>query len=581
MEQPLETISSSVTVITQEEIERQKAQTVVEVLRSVPGLHLSKFGGPGRQVNVFLRGGNANQTLVLIDGVQVNSPTSGDFNFTNLTTENIERIEILRGPQSTLYGSDAMAGVINIITQKGAPKPKLDSWFEFGTLRTFYEGQNFSGSWKNMSLTSSWSRLDTEGLGENDAWEDTSVTNKFNVDFTEDLSAEFFYRYTNALVGIDDGAFVQDPNRHSKSRQNTTGTTLTHRPFEWWEHKLKGSFFHDMLFSFDPRNPGATGADPESRFKLDTDVYTLDWQHDFSLGEHDTFTLGYEFEHARSNNKTFDKIIRNHGWYLQNLLELWERVYFTAGIRFEDNSAFGFDVNPKVGFAYLHKETSTKLKANFGTAFRTPTLNQLFFPNFGDPTLQPEESIGFDLGLEQSIFSEKVSLGATYFYNYYTELIESRPRPELANRSLATNAGKSRMSGVELEGVLRPFPDMEFKIFYTFLEAETIARREPLIRRPKHSGGLNFDWRLSDRLTWNVNLTLFDERYDSSFARGRPTREIVPNFSKLDTTLTFDVTPYLAVYLRIENLADDDDDENIGFDSPGTQFFGGVKLKLS
>jgi vitamin B12 transporter len=574
--QPLEVLSSSTTVITKEDIAREKAQTVTEVLRNVPGLHLNKFGGPGRQVNVFTRGANTNHTLVMIDGVQVNSPTSGDFDFSKLTTENIERIEVIRGPQSTLHGSDAVAGVINIITEKGSEKPRLESWSEYGTLRTFYEGQTFSGSWKGYSLSTSWSRLDTDGLGENDELEDTSASTKFDAKLSDKADFDFLYRYSNGLVGIDDGAFRQDPNRFSKARQNVLASILTHRPVEGWEQKLKFSFFHDMLLSVDPPNAGTT--ERESRFKLDTNVYTLDWQHDLALGEHDIFTLGYEFEHARSDNKTFNKILRNHGWYFQNLLELWDRLYLTAGIRFEENQAFGFDANPKFGLAYLHRETGTKFKANFGTAFRAPTLNQLFFPNFGNPTLQPEESVGFDFGLEQGLLSEKVSFGATYFYNYFDELIQSVPQP--GGGSLAENVGKSRSRGVELEGTLRPFAHVELKAFYTFLEAETIRDREPLIRRPKHSGGLTFHWKLTERVDWNVNLSVLDERYDSTFATGRPRRELAPNFAKLDTTITVALNKHVEFYTRIENLNEEDDDEVLGFDSPGAQFFGGMRVRL-
>jgi vitamin B12 transporter len=571
VEQSPESVSSSMTVITRQDIERQKARTVVEALRNVPGLHLQKSGGPGRLTTPLLRGANANQTLVLIDNVQVNSPTTGDYDLSKLTTENVERIEVIRGPQSALYGSDAMAGVIHVITRKGTPKPELDSFFEYGSRSTFFEGQSFAGRWKDASLATSWSRFDTNGLGDNDEVEDTNVATQFNASLTDQLDAGILYRYSNGIVGIEDGAFRTDPNNHSNTRQNILGTSLEYRPREEWKQELRWTFFHDRLFSFDPPDPGTAQAD--SRFKLDTDAHRLDWQHTVSLGEHDTLTGGYEFEHSRSNNKTFDKITRNHAWYLNNLLELYERLYLTAGARVEDNSAFGFEMNPKVGAAYLHHETSTKFKANFGTAYRAPTYNQLFFPGFGNPGLAPEESIGFDTGVEQDFLSEKIFTGGTYFYNYYQELI--------GGFSSAVNEGKSRTQGLELEGGLRPFHGFEFKCFYTYLKAETIASRSPLIRRPRHSGGADFNWTLFDRVHWNVNWTMFGKRVDSTGNASRPLREINPSFSKLDTTFSVDVHRFVEVYARIENLTNDDDDEVLGFDAPGTQFFGGVRIKLA
>ena len=249
------------------------------------------------------------------------------------------------------------------------------------------------------SYSGSGSRLDTAGPGQNDGFEDTRATGHAKLGVTQNSNLDVAFHFYNALVGIEDGAFRQDPNSWNKSREQILNTDYTLSPFEGWEQSFQYSFFHDSLFSVDPPDEGTTQA--ESRFKLDTDRHTFEWQNHFFLGDFDVLTAGYEFEHSRTNNKTFDRIIRNHGYFLQNELTLWEDWQVVAGVRIDDHQFFGTEASPLVSTGYWFEKTQTKFKASLGKGFRAPTMNELFFPGFGNPNLAPEKSWGWDAGFEQ------------------------------------------------------------------------------------------------------------------------------------------------------------------------------------
>lgn len=567
-----------VTVLTREDIEKSGAVFVTDLLRALPGVAVAQSGPLGRTVGIFVRGMNANQTLLMVDGVEINSPTTGTAELADLTTENvvsienIERIEILRGPQSTLYGSEAMAGVINIVTKTGKKPLGAQGRFEYGTHKTFYEAGVAEGQWKNFSFSGSASRLDTEGPGENDGFQDSRATAHAKIEVTDKSNLEAAFHYYNALAGIDDGAFRQDPNRWQKSREQILNHIYTLQPFEWWEQSFKYSFFHDMLFSVDPPDPGTRQA--ESRFKLDTDRHTFEWQNHFFLGDFDVLTAGYEFEHGRSNNKTFDRIIRNHGWFLQNELTLRKNWTIVGGVRIDRNDFFGTEASPLVSSGYRFEKTQTQLKGSFGRGFRAPTLNELFFPGFGNPNLSAEESWGWDGGLEQFFWDKRASLGAAYFHNSIKNLIIFTGQPLTAQ-----NIARARTQGVELEFKFTPLESLEFRTHYNYTDAIDSQTGKRLVRRPWHSGRVGLSYRFW-KFRLNLDWVLVGIREDRTGASGRPPREKNPGYTRLDAMLSFDLNRYFQVYFRGENLTDDHYDEVLGFDNPTARLFVGTKARF-
>lgn len=573
-----------VTVLTREEIEKSGSVFVIDLLRALPGVTVVQSGPLGRTVGLFIRGMNANQTLVMVDGVQINSATTGaaDNSLADLTTENIvsveniERIEVLRGPQSTLYGADAAAGVINIVTKTGKRPLGVEGRFEYGTHETFYEAGILEGQWKNFSYSGSASRMDTEGPGENDGFQNARATGHGKWDVTENSNLDMAFHYYNAIFGTDDSAFRLDPNRSGKSREQILNTTYTMAPFDAWTQAFKYSFFHDALVDFDPRNPGATGADPESNFKLDTDRHTLEYQSDLYLGEIDVLTFGYEFEHTDTLVKRsqasggFDGLTRSHGWFIQNELTLWQNWTLIGGVRIDNNKYFGTEASPLVSTGYWIDQTQTKLKGSFGRGFRAPTLNELFFPGFGNRSLKAEDSWGGDAGFEQYFWDKKINITAAYFHNSIENLIVFVGSP-----TTAQNVAKAKTQGVELETKIAPIPSLEFRAAYTYLNAIDADTRKRLTRRPWHSGraGLSYSfWKFRLNLDW----VFIGDREETS----RGPREKSAGYTRLDGLLSLDLNSHFQVYFRGENLTNDHYDEAIGFDNPSTRLFVGTKARF-
>ena len=581
-ETPVSQLPDSVSIVSRAQIDQQKATTIFEALRSVPGLNIQKSGSIGRQTEMTIRGSSASQVLVMIDGIQVNSPTTGTFNFANLTTDNIESIEVVRGAQSTLYGSDAMGGVINIITRKGKGKPKFSIRSEFGTPeRTYNESISTSGSLKKFHYTVDLARVDSDGRGADDDYDKTNISSRFGYEINEKIDIETTMRYNDSMVGIDDSAFKQDPNRSSQNEDFNMNAVSNQSLTDWWSHRLKFSFADSDLLSIDKPSPG-TSETASSRFRLDTQIYTGNWQHTLKYKDIDTFVAGFEFENQTADNGDFKEALINRGWYFQNQLKLWDRFFFNAGVRIDDNNTFGKDVNPKFSIAYHLKETGTKFKANYGKGFRGPTLNQLFFPDFGVPTLDPEESESYDLGFEQYLLEDKIFFGVTYFNNRFSNLIQSVDTGGFVFR--AQNIGFVRTEGIEAEAVIKPFDGLTIRGTFTKTNTRDEAKKE-LRRQPRKQGSVNVNYSFLEKFNINVDETIVGNSRDGTNGggitpTGRPTIRTNTGVHKLDAALSYDYSEHLQLYTRVENLLDIQYDEVLGFRSAGARFFFGIKLSM-
>ena len=581
-ETPVSQLADSVTIISRVQIDQQKATTIFEALRSVPGLNILKSGSIGRQSNVTIRGSRAEHVLVMIDGVQVNSPTQGFANFQNITTDNIERIEVVRGPQSTLYGSDAMAGLINIVTKKGKGKPKFSVRSEFGTLeKTFNESISSSGSIQKFNYSVDLARIDSDGRGADDDYDKTNISSRFGYEINENIDIQTSMRYNDSMVALDDGAFKQDPNRFSQNEDFNMNAVFNQSLTDWWSHKLKFSFADADLISIDRANPGTTET-TNSRSRFNSQIYTGDWQHTLKYKDIDTFVFGFEFEDQEAANGNFEKVLINRGWYFQNQLKLWDRFFFNAGVRIDDSNTFGKDVNPKFSIAYHLKETDTKIKVNYGKGFRGPTLNELFFPNFGVPTLEPEESESYDLGFEQYLLNDKLFFGVTYFNNRFSNLIDAVDTGGFVFR--AQNLGFVRTEGIEAEAVIKPFDGLTIRGTFTKTNTRDGAKKE-LRRQTRKQGSVNINYSFLDKFNMNVDDTIIGNSREGTNGggitpKGRPKIRTNTGVHKLDATLAYDYSEHLQLYTRAENVLDIQYDEVLGFRSAGARFFFGIKLSM-
>ena len=606
VETPIEEIASSITVITSQEIERKQKSTVLEVLRGVPGLDVVQQGGAGRITSIFIRGSNSEHNLVMVDGVEVNDPmaTGRYFDFAHLTVDNIERIEVLRGPQSTLYGSDAIGGVIHIITKKGEGKPKFFLTAEGGSFTTFRETAGVSGGnkWVNYSL--GISRFDTEGISaankkdgnyERDGYENTSLSARLGFTPLENLDIDFILRYIDAKTEIDNfgGVGGDDPNNIAKSKQFLFKTQVGLSLFDhFWIQKAGftiNNHNRDIKNKKDPQHP----FDFE-KGSFDGEFLKFDWQHTLNLHKTNALTFGFEYEEEKGKSKYYWESLwgpglslfpkekaKIKGYYIQDQIRLWERFFTTIGVRIDDHSRFGTETTYRIAPAYLIKETDTKIKGTFGTGFKAPSLYQLFAPAtlwgpIGNKNLKPEKSRGWDFGAEQDFLNKRLSLGATYFRNDFKDLIDF----DFAKGY--TNIAKAKTEGIEVFASVKPIDDLMFRISYTYTDTEDKRTDRDLLRRPKNKLGFDLNYQFLKKGNANLGLTYVGRRDDIFFDPSTFTsrRVEIGGYTLVNLAASYDITKNFQIFGRVDNLFDKDYVEVSGYGTPGLSFLGGIKLSF-
>lgn len=564
---PVEKATRAVTVITRKEIERSGKTFVLDLLRGVPGVMVTQSGGFGRESNVFIRGLNKESTLVMLDGVQINNPNQQLSSLEHLTTANVEQIEIVRGTQSVLYGADAVGGVINIITRRDAEKGMHGgAHSSFGTYQTFYEGGNLSGAGDRYSFNAAGSRMDSDGLSDNDDYENTTASFSGRLNVTENSDLDVAFHHYNSITGLEQGAFNVDPNAKGRSNQQVVNTKYTVSLKEWWQQSVKYSLFHDAGINTNPRDLPGSGADESALFKINSNRHTFEYQSNFYIKDFDVLTMGYEYEYTRTESKSsalYDRLVRNHGWFTQNELTLWKIWTIVTGIRIDDHELYGVQAAPLVSTGLWIAKTGTKLKGSFGRGFRSPTFNQLFSPisGFGNPNLLPETSWNWDGGFEQFYWGERGSFSAMYFDNRVKNLI--------VNTFPASNVGRVRSQGVEIEHRIRLWKDLYFNTSYTYTHSINRDTQKRILRVPRHMGkfGLSYDfWRFHFTGDW----IWVGSREDSGANR-------MDEYTRLDMALFYDLSKYLQLYARVDNATNDQYYEARGFDTLHTAFYTGIK----
>ena len=597
IETPYERVGSSVTIITEDEIRRSGKSTVLELLRGVPALDIIQSGGPGGNASVFIRGNKSEHTLVLIDGIEANDPvTPGrSFDWAHLTTDNIERIEVIRGPQSTLYGSDAIGGVINIITRKGKGKPTFYLSGEAGAFHTYRSSIGASGSTDFFHYSFDLSRYRTDGISsadhrlpgnhEDDAYRNTTFSGRFGFTPSEILDLDFFVRYTDSRAELDNGGGpnMDDPNYRAWTEQLFLRGQARLELFDGlWEQVLGISYTdHDRKTrnDTDPAHP----SDLE-RSRYDGKIIRLDWQHNLRLHETNTLTIGLETEEEKARSTFYSesmwgpftsvfpqKSVRTNSCYVQDTISLWDRWFTTIGVRYDDHEVFGSETTYRIATTYHIPNTGTRLKGSWGTGFKAPTLFQLYSA-YGDPTLQPEKSKGCDIGVEQDLFDGVLTLGITLFRNDIRELIDF----DTATWTYG-NIAEAKTRGVEATATWRPTEALSLLASYTYTRTLDRAARERLLRRPAHKAALQATYQVTRKLSLNARVIYVGRRDDMDFSTFPATRVPLDDYIVVNMGANYQVNDNLEVFARVENLFDKTYEEVKGYGTRGFGLFSGFR----
>ncbi|HJQ56254.1 MAG TPA: TonB-dependent receptor [Vineibacter sp.] len=603
---PAQQVNASVTVITAEEIERRQLRTLNDALRAAPGIAVIQSGGPGKVTSVFMRGGNANHTLVLVDGVRVGDPSqvNGAPNFAHFLLDTVERIEIVRGPMSTLWGSDAIGGVINLVTKKGSGPFKATAFGELGGFGTFNTGGGVQGAEGRFNYNVAMQATTTRGFSavprrfssgiknEDDGYWNVAFSGRLGFDISDDFQLALFSRVGWSRTEYD--AFLsEDPNLHERSRQMSHRLQADWKLFDGrWKQTFGASFVQVNrrdTDAFDPINFDPFAPDARNRGRR----WQLDWKNEVKID--DTFGVVFGIDAYRDSlraRSTFNfgfpenrvnRSARTVGGYLQARWTPIEALSMTAGGRIEDHDAFGTTATFRLGTTYTISETGTRLRAAFGTAYKAPSLDQLYldfpaFNFFANPNLKPERSIGGEVGIDQTFWGEKVKLGVTVFRNDIRDLISSTSCGAFC--TTLANVGKARSQGVEASLEVRPWQDVSFRLDYTFNDTRDRVSNEPLVRRPRHALDVSARWTPLPGWTIGAELAHRSGRTDRDFSQFPSPVTHLEAYRTVRVTTSYEVSDGVRVFGRIENLTNKRYDEPLGFQTPRLSAYVGVRLSL-
>jgi vitamin B12 transporter len=569
-EKKLADVTASITVISAGEIEGRKAETVSELLRGVPGVCVRQEGPAGSRTSVLLRGTHSTQTLVLIDGIEVNDPNlGGSFDLADLDTSNIERIEVVRGSQSALYGSSAVGGVINIITKKGKGEPKLfaEAWggsFDHARAQVGGSGATDKSYWSFAAVDFS-----TNNNMPHNSYARQGFFGKFGMVFNDDMKFEFLahiaqsehespYDYTNPLT--------LDRNISRRRDQCVIGAKFEHKASECILYHLKASVFDiDNFF----QNRGDLPGDPdEFTSTAQATVSTLNGQVKFDIGRviategiKDELVVGGEIKKIDSLNFTespwsaglgFDDVTESRAAYLQNELNLFEVFTVTAGVRADKYGSLKTNYLPRVGLGYKVDSTKTTFKGNYGKGFRTPSPIEFFDPWVGNLDLKPEKSKIYDIGVEQTFLDKNLKLGLTYFRIDVKDLIAWS-----SATGLLENVSEAKIEGTEFALKWKPTKSWRFGLSFTHQYPRDTDTHTRLTFRSCNFGGFEVAF---SKEKFNLALTGFfsEPIHDEGVVdeKGEPQKR-AGNVKLVNLAASYRVSKNAELLFKITNLLDE------------------------
>lgn len=580
-------IGRSYTVIDGDQIAVQGTPYVADVLRQVPGLAVSRTGSPGGLTDVRVRGAEANHVLVLIDGVPVSETSTGGFDFGRLAVSNVERIEVLRGPQSAFWGANAMAGVINIVT-KSADKDGVGGTLgtEFGTDGTKMVTGSLAYGQDNFDISGGLTLRGTDGFNaalqgnELDGATHIDGNARFIADITPQLTLDGNVRFGRVRADGDEQDFVTGlaVDSADKTEINELSGALG-----------LGWVSDDNLWFQNARVSGGT----VERRSVGTgyvnlitgDRYKLSYQAgrnfsapDFLDSEH-TVTVGYDlvyetFEQLitplERRTRTANSLVGEYrGTYL-------DQFYLTAALRHDFNDNFDDATTYSLSSAWEIPESGTKLHASLGTGSTNPTFYEQYgyVPGFftPNPNLKPETSFGWDVGVEQSLLDGIVVLDATYFNQTLENAISG------SAKTVKNNIGTSTRQGVELSANFNIIDGLKAGITYTYVDARTPAGVQE-VRRPHHSAAIDIAYTFDAiPLTLHSEAILVGEAIDDDFSTS--TKVTLPAYTVVNAGLNYQVNDQVEVYGRVHNLFDTKYQEVYGYNSQGRTFYAGAKASF-
>jgi vitamin B12 transporter len=588
VETPKEQLGVAITVVDGQDFQTYHYETVDDALRNVPGVDIRRSGSLGKTTSVSIRGANSNQVQVLVDGVRVKSPTTGQAELSDLSPDLIERIEIIRGPQSTRYGADAIGGVINIITKKGTGPFSASVHQEAGTYDTLRSRAGFAGTYKLFDYSFSASHLESNGQFKNDGSVINALNARLGVSLPGQSSLALIARYNKDDTGLPVKFVfppplpitpIIDPNQKQQSETLVLSLEGRTQPVPWWESRARISRYENSQGYQDRPDPGFP-FDVVTIAQTNVERREAEWDNSFHIGKWSTSTVGLEYRHEEGDNKgVFRTATHTQAVFFEEQLRFFDRLFMTGGFRVEDHSVFGTVTTERGSLAYLVKETGTRIRGGAGSGFRAPSINDLFFPGFSNPALQPERSFSYDFGVDQKLWRDRIRLGVTLFHNDFTNLIKFIAIPVFPFAAV-TNIGQARSQGMEFTGEVDLLYNLVANVNYTYTDTEDLASRHPLPREPQHRWNIGVIWEPIKRLSLFAQVYIVSEQFDNFgdvFNSGYTRVDIGGAYCLLGS---WGWLQALELTGRVQNLLNERYAEVRGFPALGTNVLFGLRARF-
>ena len=583
---PLDQSPASVSVLTADDFEQKQIERVSDALREIPGLSVVQTGVPGQLTSVFMRGLRSEHTQVLLDGIPINQGLQGAFNFADLTVDNIDHIEVVRGPQSTIYGPRALAGAIHLFTKRGDGTPEISIASEGGTYDTFRESLQSDGKLGPFDYSIGASRLDTDNARPNNQYRNTAGIANIGWSPSEQMRIGGLFTYSLSDIGLPNMISDPRPTDNFLTERWLIAPNITFRVEDWWDHRLIFSYDHERQLN-DPNEDGFLFA-TRALFERTT----IDYQNNLRPASWLTLTSGFFYSRVNAGqDRPFvvfgPTFIADHtqqtAGFVQATLTPLTNLIFVAGGRIDHFNQFGDTWTYRFAGSYKIDRTNTTLHSSVATGFSPPSSQDKIFRFNPDPTqplppLEPEEDLGWDIGVEQRFCGNRFIIGATYFHNDLSNVIGFNGLFE------TLNLGAARTQGLEMELRAQPMQDLVFKASYTYLDAEKTSEADisqlqgaRLPRRPRNEVYVSASYLWWKKLRTTISAKFVNAREELVF--GAPNRDI-EDYAFVNFAAEYEINSHLSIFGRIDNLTGEHYEEVFGFPALGTAVYAGAKLRF-
>ena len=572
-------VGQAVTVIDRDTIEQRQTVALSDLLATTPGVTVSRSGGLGTLTSLNIRGAEAAQTLVLIDGVRVNDPSSaaGGFDFANLLAGSVERVEVLRGPNAVPWGSEAIGGVINVVTEQPTDGFDGHAQLEGGSFGTAYGSGGIAGGSDriNGALTAGW--LSTDGISaydkgtERDGYDQVGGTGRLNVALAPGIGLDLRGYYAHSRVDLDgypapDYVFADD-GEYAKT-QEAYGYAGVHADFAdgRFRNRVAVTIADINRDNFDP----SVGDVPIFFYRGRSERY--EYQGDYTLGVV-RLVAGVEHEDSRmfDGSDHFSTGVTSE--YGEAIVNPVKALTLSAGVRNDDHDVYGSHVSFGANAA-LRLKTGTTLRASYAEGFKAPTLYQLYAPYYGNATLKPETAKSYDFGVEQRLIGDRLVASATWFHRDTHNQIDGDPLS-----FVYFNYDRTRAKGVELALTMRPTEGFTIQGSYSFIDTENLTPGadfgNDLARRPRQSASVSADYRFGFGLSIGGTVSIVGDSFDNAANTTR-----LDGYALAGIRAEMPVTHNVSIYGRVDNLFDEKYETVATYGTYGRAAYGGIRLRF-